>query len=53
MRVNHKANYPASRRMLVGLGNLAELKDADSVGIDALMAGMATESRIDCGLTVR
>ena len=37
--------------MLMGLGNLTELTDADSVGINALMAGVITELQIDYVLT--
>ena len=36
-----------SAEMLIGLGNLTELTDADSVGINALMAGVITELQID------
>ncbi len=37
--------------MLMGLGNLTELTDADSVGINSLMAGVITELDIDYVLT--
>jgi dihydropteroate synthase len=37
--------------MLMGLGNLTELTDADSVGINAVMAGIAAELPIDYVLT--
>ena len=37
--------------MLMGLGNLTELIDADSIGINALMAGVITELQIDYVLT--
>lgn len=37
--------------MLMGLGNLTELIDADSVGINAVMAGVMTELQIDYVLT--
>lgn len=37
--------------MLMGLGNLTELTDADSTGINALMAGVAAELEIDYVLT--
>jgi dihydropteroate synthase-like protein len=37
--------------MLMGLGNLTELTDADSVGINAVMAGVITELQIDYVLT--
>ncbi|MGD2177597.1 MAG: DUF6513 domain-containing protein [Anaerolineae bacterium] len=37
--------------MLIGLGNLTELTDADSTGINAVMAGVITELNIDYVLT--
>ncbi len=37
--------------MLLGLGNLTELTDADSIGINALMAAVITEIGIDFVLT--
>lgn len=37
--------------MLMGLGNLTELTDADSTGINAMMAGVITELGIDYVLT--
>jgi dihydropteroate synthase-like protein len=37
--------------MLMGLGNLTELTDADSIGINAVMAGVITELGIDYVLT--
>jgi dihydropteroate synthase-like protein len=37
--------------ILMGLGNLTELTDADSTGINALMAGVITELGIDYVLT--
>ena len=37
--------------ILMGLGNLTELTDADSTGINALMAGVITELEIDYVLT--
>jgi dihydropteroate synthase-like protein len=37
--------------MLMGLGNLTELTDADSVGINALMGGVIAELSIDYVLT--
>jgi dihydropteroate synthase len=37
--------------MLMGLGNLTELTDADSIGINAVMAGVVTELSIDYVLT--
>jgi dihydropteroate synthase-like protein len=37
--------------MLMGLGNLTELIDADTTGVTAVMAGIATELRIGYALT--
>lgn len=37
--------------ILMGIGNLTELTDADSTGINALMAGLTTELGIDYVLT--
>jgi len=37
--------------MLMGLGNLTELTDADSIGINSLMAGICTELNIGYVLT--
>lgn len=37
--------------MLIGVGNLTELTDADSTGINAVMAGIIEELRIDYVLT--
>ena len=37
--------------MMMGLGNLTELTDADTTGITAVMAGIITELRIDYVLT--
>lgn len=37
--------------MLIGLGNLTELTDADSIGINAVMAGIVTELGINYVLT--
>lgn len=37
--------------MLMGVGNLTELIDSDSIGINALMAGVMTELKIDYALT--
>lgn len=45
-----RRRYPDAE-MLMGLGNLTELTDADSVGINALMAGIITELQIDYVLT--
>ena len=50
-------NFIAARRkhpqaeMLMGLGNLTELTDADTTGITAVMAGIITELGIDYVLT--
>jgi dihydropteroate synthase-like protein len=40
-----------SAEMLMGVGNLTELIDSDSIGINALMAGVLTELKIDYVLT--
>ncbi len=45
-----RRRYPEAE-MLMGLGNLTELTDADSVGINALMAGVIAELGIDYLLT--
>ncbi|MDI6726113.1 MAG: DUF6513 domain-containing protein [Smithellaceae bacterium] len=45
-----RQRYPRAE-MLMGLGNLTELTDADSIGINTLMAGVMTELRIDYVLT--
>jgi len=45
-----RRRYPDAE-MLMGLGNLTELTDADSVGINALMAGVVAELGIDYVLT--
>jgi dihydropteroate synthase-like protein len=45
-----RQRYPEAE-MLMGLGNLTELTDADSTGINAVMAGVVTELRIDYVLT--
>ncbi|HIP95766.1 MAG TPA: PTS mannitol transporter subunit IIABC [Anaerolineae bacterium] len=45
-----RRRHPDSE-MLMGLGNLTELTDADSTGINALMAGVITELGIDYVLT--
>ncbi len=39
------------KEIMMGLGNLTELTDADSTGINALMAGVATELDINYVLT--
>jgi dihydropteroate synthase-like protein len=50
-------DYIAARRkhpeaeMLMGIGNLTELTDADTTGMTAVMAGIITELRIDYALT--
>ncbi|MCJ7668833.1 MAG: DUF6513 domain-containing protein [Anaerolineae bacterium] len=38
-------------KMLMGVGNITELIDADSAGINALLMGIITELEIDCVLT--
>lgn len=38
-------------RMLMGLGNISELTDADSTGVNALLMGLVTELNIDYVLT--
>jgi dihydropteroate synthase-like protein len=45
-----RRKYPQAE-MLMGLGNLTELTDADTTGITAVMAGIAGELRIDYVLT--
>ncbi len=45
-----RLNHP-EEEMLMGSGNLTELIDADSTGINALIAGVATELGIDYLLT--
>ncbi len=45
-----RQRYPDAE-MLMGLGNLTELTDADTIGINALMAGVAAELHIDYVLT--
>jgi dihydropteroate synthase-like protein len=45
-----RRNHPHSE-ILMGLGNLTELTDADSTGINAVMAGFITELGIDYVLT--
>jgi dihydropteroate synthase-like protein len=45
-----RRRYPDAE-MLMGAGNLTELIDADSTGINALMAGVIAELRIDYVLT--
>ena len=45
-----RQRYPGAE-MLMGLGNLTELTDADSIGINSLMAGISTELNIGYVLT--
>jgi dihydropteroate synthase-like protein len=45
-----RRNHPHSE-ILMGTGNLTELTDADSTGINATMAGLAAELNIDYVLT--
>lgn len=45
-----RRRYPEAE-MLMGLGNLTELTEADSTGINAVMAGVITELEIDYVLT--
>jgi len=45
-----RQNYP-DREVMMGLGNITELTDADSTGINALLMGMATELNVDYVLT--
>jgi dihydropteroate synthase-like protein len=45
-----RRRYPGAE-MLMGAGNLTELIDADSIGINALVAGVLTELKIDYVLT--
>jgi hypothetical protein len=45
-----RRNHPHSE-MLMGLGNLTELTDADTTGVTAVMAGIITELGIDYVLT--
>jgi dihydropteroate synthase-like protein len=45
-----RRKYPQAE-MLMGLGNLTELTDADSTGITAVMAGIIAELEIDYVLT--
>jgi dihydropteroate synthase-like protein len=48
--ITTRRKHPRSE-MLMGLGNLTELTDADSTGITAVMAGIVTELKIDYVLT--
>ncbi|MBN1904462.1 MAG: dihydropteroate synthase [Deltaproteobacteria bacterium] len=48
--INLRKCYP-DKEIMMGLGNLTELIDADSNGINALMAGVATELDINYLLT--
>ena len=45
-----RKRYPDAE-MLMGAGNVSELTDADSIGINALVAGVITELNIDYVLT--
>lgn len=45
-----RRRYPRAE-MMMGLGNLTELTDADTTGISAVMAGVITEMEIDYVLT--
>ncbi|MCL4440204.1 MAG: DUF6513 domain-containing protein [Firmicutes bacterium] len=45
-----RKKYP-EKEMMMGLGNVSELTDADSTGINALLMGIATELNIDYVLT--
>lgn len=45
-----RQKYPEAE-MLMGLGNLTELTDADSNGLNALLAGITSELAIDYALT--
>ncbi len=45
-----RRRYPQAE-MMMGLGNLTELTDADTTGISAVMAGVITELEIDYVLT--
>lgn len=45
-----RKRYPGAE-ILMGIGNLSELTDADSSGINALLLGIATELRINYILT--
>jgi dihydropteroate synthase-like protein len=48
--IGMRQQYPEAE-MLLGLGNITELTDADTTGINAVMAGILTELRIDYVLT--
>lgn len=45
-----RRRYP-EKPMLMGIGNVTELTDADSTGLNALLLGIATELEIDYVLT--
>lgn len=45
-----RRRYP-EQKMLMGIGNVTELTEADSTGIIALLAGVMAELRIDFALT--
>jgi dihydropteroate synthase len=48
--INTRRSHPQAE-ILMGLGNLTELTDADTTGITAVMAGIITELEIDYVLT--
>jgi dihydropteroate synthase-like protein len=48
--IGFRRKHPGAE-MLLGLGNLTELTDADTTGINAVMAGIVTELNIDYVLT--
>jgi dihydropteroate synthase-like protein len=48
--IQMRRRHPAAE-MMMGLGNVTELIDADSTGVNAIMAGIATELQIDYVLT--
>jgi dihydropteroate synthase-like protein len=48
--INIRRNHPQAE-MLMGLGNLTELTEADTTGMTAVMAGIITELGIDYVLT--
>jgi dihydropteroate synthase-like protein len=48
--IDIRRNHPKAE-MLIGLGNLTELTDADTTGMTAVMAGFITELGIDYVLT--
>jgi dihydropteroate synthase-like protein len=48
--IDTRRKHPEAE-MLLGLGNITELTDADTTGINAVMAGILTELKIDYVLT--